>query len=516
MVNSRRLAGSLSVGFVAMTAVLLLAGRAHANGLGAQVSSFEGVATNAAGRRLPDGTITLTMRYYSLASGGALYYAEQFLNVPVRSGLFSVQMGSGAPISGGSAALFADAVRAATSMYAEPAINSDPPMAPRILTTYSPYAIHSNTADYLGSLSAGQYLDTTATGQTKAGPLTLNGSTSASVGLLTVSNNGAGTGVVSSGIIGVAGFSPNTTTGGGGVFGRAAPSSNQYTYGVAGTNDGSAGIGVQGNIYGNGSSTVSTAVGVDGNAGYPYLVHTFNYAAGVRGESAVGDGVQGASTRSNGVYGYGNNVGVMGEAHYDSSLSYMFPFGVWGKADGGGTGVVGDSDVGGGVLGRGSSGPGVLGRSETGIGVYGMSAGGSGPSTAVQGDTGTGVGVRGNANSDGGTGVMASGHGAGSTALQIDNGPIKVSGANPTAVTVIAPTLGSQTWFYFDNPLTNGDPNAIILVTNNITPGGAAALYDAHPVGVYYDSSSRKWIIENVDGGNMPSRAAFNVLVIKK
>lgn len=514
MGNSRRFAGSLYVIFTAMAAILLFAGRADANGLGAQISSFEGLATDPAGHRLPDGTITLTMRYYSLASGGTLYYAEQFLNVPIRSGLFTIQMGTGGVISGGSAALFADAVRANTSMYAEPAINSDPPMAPRILITYAPYAIHANMTDYLGSLSASQYLDTTSTAQTKTGPLTLTGSVSGGYGVLTSMATGGGTAVLGTGFIGVTGF---TNAGGGGVYGRVSGTFLPYSYGVAGTNDGPYGMGVSGLVNGNGASTPSNAVGVYGAVGSPYLYRTYNYSAGVRGESAVGDGVQGASTRSNGVYGYGNNVGVMGEAHYDSTLSYMFPFGVWGKADGGGTGVVGDSDVGGGVLGRGASGPGVMGRSETGIGVYGMSAGGSGPSTAVQGDTGSGIGVRGNANAAGGTGVMASGHGTSSTALLIDNGPIKVSGAAPTAFVVIAPTYASQTWFAIDNPNCNNDPNAMLIVTANTNPDGRTEIvYDPHPIAVFYDTTRAKWEITNADGVGMPTHAAFNVLVIKK
>lgn len=476
-------------------------------------SNFQGLATNAAGRRLPDGPITVALRYYSAPSGGTMYYAEQFLNVPVSNGLFAVSMGSGAPLSGAAFPGFTDTINLENIVYVGTTINTDPEMSPRKTIQSAPYAVRSLSADLFGGLPAGNYLNTSATAQAKAGALTLTGPSAAGTGLLTAYQTGAGSGLTGVGNVGVAGF---TATAGGGVFGRVSTAFSPSSYGVSGVNDGPNGFGVSGSVLGNGASTGSDAIGVSGVAGFPSLGHTFNYAAGVRGQSAVGDGVQGASSRSNGVYGYGNNVGMRGEAHYDATLSYMYPFGVWGTADAGGTGVVGDSELGGGVLGRGTSGPGTVGRSETGIGVYGISQGGSGPSTGVEGDSGTGIGVRGNANAAGGTGVMASGHGTGSTALQIDNGPLKVSGANPTALTVIAPTLAAQTWFYFDNPLTNGDPNAIIIVTANVTPGGAAAIYDAHPVGVFYDPSSTKWIITNVDGAGMPSHAAFNVLIIKK
>jgi hypothetical protein len=62
-----------------------------------------------------------------------------------------------------------------------------------------------------------------------------------------------------------------------------------------------------------------------------------------------------------------------------------------------------------------------------------------------------------------------------------------------------------------DYPLTNGRPNAILLVTPNWNPGGVGGTYDDHPIGVYYDSG--KWIIFNQDGAAMPVGAAFNVAV---
>ena len=62
-----------------------------------------------------------------------------------------------------------------------------------------------------------------------------------------------------------------------------------------------------------------------------------------------------------------------------------------------------------------------------------------------------------------------------------------------------------------DYPLTNGNPNAIILVTPNYNPGNVGGTYDNHPFGVYYETG--KWKIFNQDFAAMPVNASFNVFV---
>ncbi len=62
-----------------------------------------------------------------------------------------------------------------------------------------------------------------------------------------------------------------------------------------------------------------------------------------------------------------------------------------------------------------------------------------------------------------------------------------------------------------DNPLTNGNPNAILLVTQNFNPGNVGGSSDDHPLGVEYFSG--KWWIYNEDLVAMPVGAAFNVIV---
>jgi hypothetical protein len=64
-----------------------------------------------------------------------------------------------------------------------------------------------------------------------------------------------------------------------------------------------------------------------------------------------------------------------------------------------------------------------------------------------------------------------------------------------------------------DNPLTNLNPNAIILVTPNWKPGGVLVTFDQHHIGVFYNSIRGQWGIYNEDGVNMPVGAVFNVII---
>jgi hypothetical protein len=73
---------------------------------------------------------------------------------------------------------------------------------------------------------------------------------------------------------------------------------------------------------------------------------------------------------------------------------------------------------------------------------------------------------------------------------------------------------GNQT--YINNPMTNGNPNAIVVVTPNWNPGGIGGVYANFPIGVYYNNTARKWAIFNQNGisSSMPANAAFNVYVV--
>ncbi|MBI2766380.1 MAG: hypothetical protein HYX53_10790 [Chloroflexi bacterium] len=133
-------------------------------------------------------------------------------------------------------------------------------------------------------------------------------------------------------------------------------------------------------------------------------------------------------------------------------------------------------------------------------GVFGSNAGSG---YGVYGTSPSGVGVYGVSNSGtGGTFSSATG-----TALDV-SGPLKVSGATPAAFvhTASAPT-GQST--VIDNPATNNNPTAIVIVTQRWE-----GVYNPHPVGVWY--SAGKWLIFNEDVAAMPVNAQFNVLVINR
>jgi hypothetical protein len=72
-------------------------------------------------------------------------------------------------------------------------------------------------------------------------------------------------------------------------------------------------------------------------------------------------------------------------------------------------------------------------------------------------------------------------------------------------------TLASAT--YLDDPLTNGEPGAVLSVTQNWNPGGGRGVYNDHPIGVVYDQGVDQWAIYNEDGAPIPDGAAFNVAV---
>lgn len=65
---------------------------------------------------------------------------------------------------------------------------------------------------------------------------------------------------------------------------------------------------------------------------------------------------------------------------------------------------------------------------------------------------------------------------------------------------------------FLDNPLLNGNPQAIISVTPNWNPGGSG-IYNNHAVGVWYDYETGRWAIFNQDRSDMPGGASFNVVV---
>ena len=69
----------------------------------------------------------------------------------------------------------------------------------------------------------------------------------------------------------------------------------------------------------------------------------------------------------------------------------------------------------------------------------------------------------------------------------------------------------SQNSTYIDHPISNGNPDAILVVTANWNPEGSPGIYNAHPIGVWYDSEAQRWAIFNQDLADMPVEAGFNL-----
>jgi hypothetical protein len=167
----------------------------------------------------------------------------------------------------------------------------------------------------------------------------------------------------------------------------------------------------------------------------------------------------------------------------------------------GGNGIYGEADFG-------SQAYGVLGTSASGFGVVGS------------GEGGTGIGVWGVSTvSTTGTGVLAEGADTASPALSIAKGGFQVQGAGIgtettafTQLSVATNTDGDST--YITNPLCDGNPNAILIITHLYNPpnGNVTETLYNKTVGVWYDGTG--WAIYNEDQSDMGLNIAFNVLVI--
>jgi hypothetical protein len=152
----------------------------------------------------------------------------------------------------------------------------------------------------------------------------------------------------------------------------------------------------------------------------------------------------------------------------------------------------------------------------------------TGSGTAVQGISSTGTSVTGNSVS--GTGVQASS--ATGAALNIASGALKVQGAGVNTATtafIQVETAANVYTFnegfgdanigtYINNSICDGNSNAVLIVTHNITAStSTAGKAFGDPVGVSYDPSSSHWVLfdQNTSGNvSMPLGTAFNVLVI--
>jgi hypothetical protein len=64
---------------------------------------------------------------------------------------------------------------------------------------------------------------------------------------------------------------------------------------------------------------------------------------------------------------------------------------------------------------------------------------------------------------------------------------------------------------YINNPACNGQPNAILIITENWSASDNVG--NSKVVGVYYDAGAGQWTIFVDDGTAMPVGVAYNVMV---
>jgi hypothetical protein len=76
-------------------------------------------------------------------------------------------------------------------------------------------------------------------------------------------------------------------------------------------------------------------------------------------------------------------------------------------------------------------------------------------------------------------------------------------------------TPNGDDYTLINNPLTNNNPNAKLIVQDNYNPNGVNPMYDDNNVGVWYDTTAHKWSVYRESGflTSMPIGVHFNVLV---
>lgn len=469
--------------------------------------SYQGVLTTSAGTPLPDGNHTILIKLYD---GGSNVYSETH-NVSTVRGVFNVVIGSVTPIP--ASLSFENQYMLGIT------VDGGTEFSPRTPLTAAPYALNSAMAMQAKGLAPG------ATGVVTS----VNGAS----GDITF-QGGGGTTVNRSG---------NTITisssGGGGGGGIAGIQSSDGSLAITDPNGPTANViitpgGVTTTKIANGAvtlnklSTTGAANGqvltFDGGAlswsapasglTLPYSgTHSGGNAFSVT-NSGTGNALFGANTAATGsnntIVGEANSTthGAGATAGVTGVLGRVVPTTPGGYSAGlrginNGTGGTGIGTVGY----QAGSGWGVYGETPSGFGVYGLTTNNSASS----------VGVRGETFSTNGIAVEAkySGTGVG-VALELDNGAIKVAGVNKAAFVHTATPANklSANGTDIDNPLCNGDANAILFVTQKLNPSGI--VYNNSAIGVYYNTIRNKWEIFNQNNVAIPNNAQFNVLVIKQ
>ncbi len=488
--------------------------------------SYQGMLLDQNGP-ISDGNHPITIKIYS-TSGNELYSETQ--SVAVAKGQFSVLIGSVTPIP--------SSVKFDAPYLLGIAIEGGAELVPRTPFTSAPYAFHASVADQANSLASNvtgivtsvnelsgaiSIQGTGGTTVTKAGNnITISSNTSNGNASLTLpylqilphpatlfslNNTGLG-GVASFKIINdtntaVALYAESNGKGGAGYFfkpkagpgaaltAQGGPTTDSTTLFVR--NDGS---GSAVTINNNNPTSYSDAVTIL-NTGH-------GNALSVNSSMAAGTTTSILAKASSVSVGINAGAGVTGVVGIITpTAAGDFSAGVRGVNNS-------QNTLGSGVIGyQAGSGSGVYGETPKGVGVYGH----SNDSAGVRGESVLG------------SGVEASYIGAGTgTALTINNGAIKVSGATKaafihriSAANIVTVTINSTVVATeISNPLCDGDPNCFMFITHVLNPSGTTQIQGA--TALFYSTVRGKWLIFNQNNSSIaPSVGAqFNVLVIKQ
>ncbi len=269
--------------------------------------AYQGLLTDASDVPVPDGSYSVTLGLFTAASGGSAAYAETH-TVSTSGGVFSAELGAGAPVSGIWAALdFTDSYWLETDV-------AGTTLAPRTRLLASPYA---------RTLAAPASMSTSATNSVA---LTISNAATSGYGdgLYVFGAEGTNSWAIygatpselGTGVRGIAGGTVGTSYGvwggsgsdaGNGVYGLATHPNGFLAYGVYGESLSSEGTGVRGLAPGVGVSGTSTA---DTGLGY-----------GVEGFSNAPDG---AGVRGSALHLTGTTYGVYGNAFSPNGYAGFF------------------------------------------------------------------------------------------------------------------------------------------------------------------------------------------------
>jgi hypothetical protein len=432
-----------------------------------QTLSYQGILTDASGNPVPDGAYAITFSFYNVATGGTALFTRGPISVTTSKGLFATILGTG--ITNNNAPLPFELGDAQHWIGIK--VGSNAELAPRVQLTSVPYAFTAGrlSLPYFDSTDASIGVEIRSTTTSFSGAAIRGTSTSSGSGVRGQAlNNGYGVLGVSQRGYGVFGESISPSLFAGGGFSHVSGGLALRTFGGSVVFDTLAGAGTR--------MVVASPSGFLSTQPIPNGV-TLPFTAS--GTATAGNtlfsitNIDASGANSTAIYGraQGASAGLQSAAVRGDHAS----------ASGNGIGVYGTSS------------------SSTGFGVYGSSA-----SIGVAGATTSQFGA---------PAIRASFEGTGAgNALEVRNGAIVVSGTNPTAFVVN--NSANNTAITINNPLCNGDPQAILIVTAN-TSAGPTANFTA-PFSVFYSTATSRWVITRMDGVALPQAAAFNVLVIKR